>query len=110
MSTIYLNFGPGSDESDVGLGFRSSFLFIDFKTNEIGWDFLPGDEKRFSPPKSDKPEDVIEFILSNYDSFFEEETLIELFLDILKELSYAGLDVNNNSASEVYASVKCSDA
>ncbi|MEA3272457.1 MAG: hypothetical protein U9P90_02210 [Patescibacteria group bacterium] len=113
---MYLNFGHGSDETDVGLGFVWSFLYIDLDKKELGWDFLCGDEKEFEPPKSNKPEDIIDFINTNYGAFREEESVIELVLDILQEefcatppnALDAGLDENNNSASEVQFPVKCS--
>ena len=89
MAEIFLNFGQGSDETDVGLGFIFSYLYYDTDTKEIFWDILPQD-KKYGHPKSDSPGDVLDFINENYDNFYEKDSTIDLICDFLKNENIEG--------------------
>ena len=82
MGEITLTFGQGSDESDVGLGYIYSCLSIDTETKEIDWDIFHQD-RQFGHPKSEKPEDVLEFVSGNYGNFHEPDSTIDLVCEIL---------------------------
>lgn len=84
MCEIILTFGKGSDEYDVGLGYIYSFIAVNIKTKKTTWDILWNEIGEFQPPKSDKLQDVIEFILHNYNKFYQSDKEIDLMLNILK--------------------------
>ena len=80
---IELTYGNGSDETDAGLGYIYSTLWFDTFAKKIDWDILCYDQ-RYGCPESERPEDVLKFIVNNYERFHESDGTINCICDLLR--------------------------